>query len=157
SCREPLQPPEAFVSHANAALTPRARARLGRFVVVEGYSVAAAARRFEVSYRTAQRWATRYAEVGEAGMADRSSRPRRLPNRPPVVMVRRIVSLRLRKRLGPVEIGALLGVAPSTVHAVLVRCRLNRLSHLDRVSGERIRRYEHERPGALVHVDVKKL
>jgi len=71
--------------------------------------------------------------------------------------VRRIVSLRLRKRLGPVEIGALLGVAPSTVHAVLRRCRLNRLSHLDRISGEPIRRYEHDRPGALVHVDVKKL
>ena len=145
------------MSHANAALTPRARARLGRYVVVEGHSVSQAARRFEVSYRTAQRWAVRYAEQGVAGMADRSSRPRRQPNRTPARLVRRIVSLRLRKRLGPVEIGALLGVAPSTVHAVLRRCRLNRLSHLDRISGEPIRRYEHDRPGALVHVDVKKL
>jgi transposase InsO family protein len=71
--------------------------------------------------------------------------------------VRKIVSLRLRKRLGPVEIGDLLGMPASTVHAVLTRCRLNRLSHLDRITGEPIRRYEHERPGELVHVDVKKL
>src|SRR4051794_12290923 len=45
----------------------------------------------------------------------------------------------------------------STVHAVLVRCRLNRLSHVDRATGEPIRRYEHEHPGSLLHVDVKKL
>ena len=49
------------------------------------------------------------------------------------------------------------GLAPSTVHAVLVRCRINRLSHVDRATGEPIRRYEHERPGDLLHVDVKKL
>jgi transposase InsO family protein len=144
------------VSHANAALTPRARARLGRYVVVEGFTVSQAAKRFEVSYRTAQRWAQRYREQGEAGMQDRSSRPHRIVKTPPN-LVRKIVSLRLRKRLGPVEIGDLLGVPASTVHAVLTRCRLNRLSHLDRVTGEPIRRYEHERPGDLVHVDVKKL
>jgi transposase InsO family protein len=144
------------VSHANAALTPRARARLGRYVVEEGHTIAQAARRFEVSYRTAQRWAERYRELGEAGMHDRSSRPHRIAKTPPRV-VRNIVSLRRRKRLGPVEIGDALRVAPSTVHAVLKRCRLNRLSHLDRVTGEPIRRYEHERPGDLVHVDVKKL
>jgi hypothetical protein len=57
------------------------------------------------------------------------------------------VHLRLKRRLGPVSIADLLGTQASTVHAVLVRCRLNRLSHLDRVTGERIRRYEHERPG----------
>jgi transposase InsO family protein len=72
-------------------------------------------------------------------------------------MVRRIVHLRWRKRLGPVEIGARLGLPASTVHAVLVRCRLNRLSHVDRRTGEAIRRYEHDRPGAMLHVDVKKL
>ncbi|HYJ74320.1 MAG TPA: helix-turn-helix domain-containing protein, partial [Kineosporiaceae bacterium] len=53
------------MSHANAALTPRARARLGRFVVVEGHTVSQAAKRFEVSYRTAKRWADRYREHGE--------------------------------------------------------------------------------------------
>ena len=48
-------------------------------------------------------------------------------------------------------------MASSTVHAVLVRCRINRLSHIDRATGEPIRRYEHEKPGDLIHVDVKKL
>jgi hypothetical protein len=66
------------------------------------------------------------------------------------------VHLRWRKRLGPVEIGARLSMPASTVHAVLVRCRLNRLSHVDRRTGEPIRRYEHPNPGAMLHVDVKK-
>jgi transposase InsO family protein len=144
------------VSHANAALTPRARLRLARFVVEEGHTTSQAATRFEVSYRTAQRWVQRYLELGEAGMNDRSSRPHRTTKTPPK-LVRKIVSLRRRKRWGPVEIGDALGVPPSTVHAVLVRCRLNRLSHLDRLTGEQIRRYEHEHPGDLLHVDVKKL
>ena len=65
--------------------------------------------------------------------------------------------LRWKQRLGPVAIAARLGMAASTVHAVLVRCRLNRLTHVDRATGEPIRRYEHDRPGALLHVDVKKL
>lgn len=159
--------------HANAALTPRARARLGYYVVIQGHSLPQAAIRFEVTYRTAQRWATRYAErleqmrtAGEPGLPgsqdlhDRPSRPRRLANRTPVKVVRRIVSLRLRKRLGPVELAALTGVPASTVHAVLRRCRLNRLSHVDRVTGElnkQVRRYEHDHPGSLLHADVKKL
>ena len=65
--------------------------------------------------------------------------------------------LRWKQRLGPVAIADRVGVSASTVHAVLVRCRLNRLSHIDRVTGEPVRRYEHPHPGALLHVDVKKL
>ena len=72
-------------------------------------------------------------------------------------VTKRIVSLRLRKRLGPVQLAARVGVAPSTVHRVLTRCRLNRLSHVDRATGEPVRRYEHPHPGAMLHVDVKKL
>ena len=72
-------------------------------------------------------------------------------------MVRKIVHLRWKQRLGPVEIGDRLGMPSSTVHAVLVRCRLNRLTHLDRATGEPIRRYQHDHPGDLIHVDVKKL
>jgi transposase InsO family protein len=89
-------------------------------------------------------------------MGDRSSRPHRIVKTPPR-LVRKIVSLRRRKRWGPVEIGDALGLPASTVHAVLKRCRLNRLSHLDRLTGEPVRRYEHEHPGDLLHVDVKKL
>jgi transposase InsO family protein len=72
-------------------------------------------------------------------------------------LVRKIVHLRWKQRLGPVAIADKTGLAASTVHAALVRCRLNRLSHVDRVTGEPIRRYEHDEPGALLHVDVKKL
>ena len=90
-------------------------------------------------------------------MLDRSSAPHQQPNRTPAPVVRKIVHLRWKQRLGPVEIGARLGVPASTVYAVLRRCRINRLSHIDRATGEPIRRYEHEKPGDLIHVDVKKL
>ena len=145
------------MSHANAALTPRARLRLARLVVDDGWPVARAAELFQVAWPTAKRWADRYRDLGAAGMADRSSRPRRQPTRTPPGVVRRIVSLRRRHRLGPVQLADQLGMAASTVHAVLRRCRLNRLSHLDRHTGEPIRRYEHPHPGAMLHVDVKKL
>ena len=143
--------------HPNAALTPKARLKLARLVVEEDWSISQAARRFEVSYRTAKRWVQRYLAMGEAGMQDRSSRPHHHPNRTSRYLVRQIVRLRWRRRLGPVAIGARLGLPASTVHAVLTRCRLNRLSHIDRRTGEPIRRYEHDTPGALIHVDVKKL
>jgi transposase InsO family protein len=145
------------VSHANAALTPRARLRLARLVVEQGWPVARAAERYDVSWATANRWARRYAQTGPAGMTDRSCRPHRSPGRTPAPVVRAIVRLRWRKRLGPVAIGAQLGVPASTVHAVLVRCRVSRLTQLDRTTGEPVRRYEHPRPGSLLHVDVKKL
>jgi len=90
-------------------------------------------------------------------MNDASSRPRCSPNRTPAPVVRKIVHLRWKQRLGPVQIADRVGCAPSTVHAVLVRCGLNRLTHVDRATGEPIRRYEHPHPGAMLHVDVKKL
>ena len=80
-------------------------------------------------------------------MADRSSRPHRVPNRTPQQLVRKVVHLRWKQRLGPVAIGAKLAMPASTVHAVLVRCRLNRLPHVDRRTGELIRRYEHDTRG----------
>jgi len=138
-------------------LTPRARLRLARLVVEQGWPIPRAAERYDVSWRTAKKWADRYRAEGPAGMVDRSSRPHRQPNRTPAPVVRKIVHLRWKQRLGPVQIGDRLAVSSSTVHAVLVRCRLNRLSHLDRVTGEPIRRYEHDHPGDLIHVDVKKL
>ncbi len=147
----------SHATHSNAALTPRARLRLGQLVVDHGWPIARAAERYDVSWKTAAKWAERYRDEGAAGMVDRSSAPHHQGGRTPTRVVRRIVSLRLRHRLGPVAIGDLLGMPASTVHAVLVRCRLNRLTHIDRATGEPIRRYEHERPGDLLHVDVKKL
>lgn len=72
-------------------------------------------------------------------------------------MVKRCVSLRLRLREGPVQLAARLGIAPSTAGRILTACQLNRLSHVDRATGEPVRRHEHDHPGSLVHVDVKKL
>ncbi|SDP42815.1 leucine-zipper of insertion element IS481 [Nakamurella panacisegetis] len=145
------------MSHVNAALTPRARLKIGRLIVEQGWSVARAAERFDVSWPTANRWAQRYRECGPAGMTDRSSRPHHQPTKTPQPTVRKIVHLRWKQRLGPVAIADKVGVAASTVHAVLTRCRLNRLSHVDRATGEPIRRYEHDHPGSMLHVDVKKL
>ena len=147
----------SHATHANAALTPRARLRLARLIVDHGWPPARAAERYDVSWKTAKKWADRYEAEGPAGMLDRSSRPHHQPNRTPLPVVRKIVHLRWKQRLGPVEIADRLGMQSSTVYAVLVRCRLNRLTHLDRATGEPIRRYEHDKPGDLIHVDVKKL
>src|SRR6478672_10212100 len=147
---------EAFVSHANAALTPRARLRLARLIVDDGWKPAEAAKMFMVSAVTARKWAARFREEGAGGMVDRSSRPRRCPHLTPAPVRRQILELRWRQRLGPVQIGGRLGVPASTVHAVLTRAGINRLSRIDRVTGEPIRRYEHPHPGALIHVDVTK-
>ena len=150
--------------HANAALTVKARLALGRLVVVDRVRPSEAARRFQCSYPTAKRWAQRYRELHDAGievtrehMADRSSRPRRQPSRTPDPLMRKIVHVRWKRRLGPVGIASVLGIAPSTVHAVLKRCGISRLSQVDRATGEPVRRYEHDRPGDMLHMDVKKL
>lgn len=147
----------SHATHANAALTPRARLRVARLIVDQGWPPARAAERYDVSWRTAKKWADRYRDEGPAGMVDRSSAPQHQPNRTPAPVVRKIVHLRWKQRLGPIEIADRLGMAASTVHAVLVRCRINRLTHIDRATGEPIRRYEHDKPGDLIHVDVKKL
>ena len=144
------------MSHANAVLTPRTRLRLAQLVVDRGWTYAAAAKMFMVAPATAKKWTDRYRAEGPAGMTDRSSRPHSSPNRTQPMLVRQIVRLRWRHRLGPVQIAGRLHLPASTVHAVLVRCRINRLCRIDRVTGEPLRRYEHDRPGAMLHVDVTK-
>jgi hypothetical protein len=144
------------VPHANAPLSELGRLRLARCIVEQGWPTARAAERFQVSRTTAARWAQRYRVEGSAGMRDRSSRPHHSPRRTPAPIVRKIVHHRTKKRLGPVQIAPLVGVAPSTVHRVLVRCQLNRLAWLDRATGHPVR-YEYPAPGGLVHVDIKKL
>ena len=118
------------MSHANAALTPRARLRLARLIAEDGWLVALAARRYDVAWPTAKRWADRYRALGESGMADRSSRPHRVANQTSPYRVRKIAHLRRKKRLSPIAISARVRIPASTVRAVLVRCRLNRLSHV---------------------------
>lgn len=145
------------MSHANALLTPRGRLLLARCVVDQGWTLRRAAERFQVSATTAARWAGRYREHGTAGMNDRSSRPHRSPRRTPTRLERRILKVRVIRRWGPARIGFLLGAHPSTVHRVLSRYGMARLTWLDRPTGRVIRRYEHTAPGDLVHLDVKKL
>jgi transposase len=144
------------VSHPKAVLTP-----IGRLTLVEriahGRPAAHVAGEMGVSRATAYKWWHRYVDEGEAGLVDRSSRPMRSPRRTPVRVERQIEALRRRTKLGPVRIAIRLQMPASTVHRVLVRRQLNRLSWMDRPTGRVIRRYEHEHPGDLVHVDVKKL
>jgi transposase InsO family protein len=130
---------------------------LARCVVEDGWSLRRAAERFQVSATTAARWAGRYRSLGVAGMVDRSSRPHHSPRRTPTRIERRIIKVRILRRWGPARIAYLLGLHPSTVHRVLARYRLARLSWLDRATGHVVRRYEHTHPGDLVHLDVKKL
>jgi len=138
------------VPHRNAPLTALSRLRLARAIVDKGWPTARAAERFQASRTTAHRWAQRYRDQGPAGMTDRSSRPHHSPRRTPAPVVRRIVHLRWTQRLGPAQIGPRVSLAASTVHGILVRCRMSRLAHLDRAIAQPIRRYGHDHPGALV-------
>jgi transposase InsO family protein len=143
--------------HRNAPLSETGRLRLARCVVDDGWPLRRAAERFQVSATTAKRWADRYRSDGPAGMVDRSSRPHRSPARTAVRTEHRIVKVRALRRWGPARIAFLLGLNPATVHRVLTRYHLTRLAHLDRATGRPVRRYEHEQPGDLIHVDIKKL
>lgn len=143
--------------HRNAPLTETGRERLARCIVDDKWPLRRAAERFQVSVETARRWSSRYREHGPAGMIDRSSRPHRSPAQTPTRTERRIIKVRVLRRWGAARIGFLLGMAASTVQRVLTRYGLARLTHLDRATGRAIRRYEHDAPGDLVHVDIKKL
>ena len=144
------------MSHPKAVLTPIGRLTLVRRIA-HGSPAAHVASEMGVSRATAYKWWHRYVHEGEAGLFDRSSRPLHSPRRTPARVERQIAALRRRTKLGPVRIGVRLQMPASTVHRVLVRQQLNRLAWMDRPTGRVIRRYEHEHPGDLVHVDVKKL
>jgi len=151
------------MSHGNASLTPTGRLRLASCVVDDGWPLRRAAERFGVSVTTAQRWAGRYREAGQAGMGDRSSRPNRCPAQLPRRLEHRIMGLRVTRRWGPARIGYRLRLNPATVGKVLNRYDAPRLAWTDPATGCRLRakpkpfRYEHAAPGDLVHVDIKKL
>lgn len=148
------------MTHANALLTPKGRLRLAKTVVDDGWTLARAAERHQVSRATAKKWADRY----RAGlpMTDRSSRPAQTPTRLERRTERRIIALRFTRRWGPHRIAYRLSLHPSQVWRVLHRYRMPLLAHLDQTTGlpaRRVRavRYEKQVPGELVHVDIKKL
>jgi transposase InsO family protein len=140
--------------HANAPLGPKGRSTMVLRVLEQGWSLAEAAEAAGVSGRTCSKWVARYRAEGDAGLLDRSSAPKSIPHRTPEELVEAIVLLR-RLRMTGAEIAFCLGLALSTVSAVLLRVGLGKLSRLE--PSEPPNRYERRRPGELIHVDVKKL
>lgn len=142
--------------HRTAKLTPAGRRLLVDRILIEGWPAATAAEMVGVSRATAYKWLRRYRAEGPAGLEDRSSRPRRCPRALSEREVRRILLARRRWRVGPHRLGPRLGHPRSTVYGVLRRHGASRLAHADRLTGTPVR-YVRERPGELVHVDVKRL
>ena len=138
--------------HRNAKTCPASRRLLCRRVIDEGWSLKAAAGAAGLSARRAAAWVKRFREEGEAGLEDRSSAPRRIPHKTSSEREQAIVALR-DLRFTAAEIAEALGMAHSTVSAVLKRLGRGRLPRIS----EPDNRYERARPGELVHVDVKKL
>jgi transposase InsO family protein len=133
-------------------------------VIGQRRPVAHVAKELGVSRQCAHRWINRFRTEGEAGLVDRSSRPRHCSRRTPAEVEQRILALRESERRGQDWLGAELGVPARTVSAVLRRHRVPYLADCDLLTGEVIRarratehRYERAHPGELVHVDVKKL
>jgi transposase InsO family protein len=140
--------------HGNARTCPKSRKLLVERVVERGWSLTEAAGAAGVSDRTARKWVARFRVEGEAGLVDRSSAPKRIPHRTPAERVESIKALR-KLRMTATEIAEALGMALSTVSLWLKRIGLGKRSRLE--PPEPPNRYERQRPGELVHVDVKKL
>jgi transposase InsO family protein len=140
--------------HANAKLTPASRLLLCRRIEEGHRSLAGAAEAAGGSERTARKWLARYRTEGPGGLADRSSRPRRIPRATAPERQRAVLGLR-RARMTADEIAACLDVPARTVSRICARAGLGRLRALD--PAEPPNRFETPRPGQLVHVDVKKL
>jgi transposase len=144
------------VVNAKPRLSPWSRLLLVERVLA-GRPAAHVAAAMGVSRATAYKWPARFRAEGRPGLLDRSGRPHRTPTRTPASVEEAILGLRRDRLLGPARIGGILGINPSTLHRVLTRHQMARLAWIDRPTGAVIRRYERERPGELVHVDVKKL
>ena len=139
--------------HKNARLTPLGRERMVK-MVLGGQTPQAVSEAVGVCPRTVRKWLERYNSEGLAGLHDRSSRPQRLHRPTPQPVIDRIEALR-RQRLTGKAIAAEVAVSPATVSRVLRRLGLNRLSALE--PAQPVRRYERQRPGELIHIDIKKL
>lgn len=152
------------MAHRNARLTVHGRRLIVRRVREEGWPVAHVAKAMGISRQCAHRWLARYDAEGEAGLEDRSSRPHTSPHRTPADVEERVVEARREHRRGPDWLSAELGIPSRTVSRILRRQGVPRLGDCDPLTGEPIRsskttavRYERDRPGDLVHVDVKKI
>lgn len=146
--------------HRNAALGLAGRHKLVRLVVEQGLSQREAARRLGVSVATAHRWVARWRQASESARAaltclvDRSSRPHRMPRLLSPQIQEQVLEARRQTNLGPGRLAGVLGMARSTIWKVLHRLGASRRPKAPRPI---TRRYEWERPGALVHVDTARL
>jgi len=139
--------------HKNARLTPKSRAELVRRLAV-GQSKAEVAADFGICTKTAAKWLARFKSLGIEGLIDRSSRPRRLRRPTPDIVAAEVISLR-RQRLPGKEVALRLNLSPATVSRILKRAGLSRMKDID--PPEPVRRYERQRPGEMIHIDIKKL
>ena len=139
--------------HKNARITPSGRMLLVRRIL-GGMSVTGAASAAGVSRRTAFKWKRRFEEAGEAAIVDRSSLPHRMPRQAHPDRVQEVLRLRKRRDTGP-QIAVRVGLSSATVARILARHGLSRLKNLE--PKEPVVRYQRERPGELIHVDIKKL
>ena len=151
------------MSHANARTNVFAR-RLIVERVAAGWPPAHVAEQLGISRATVYKWLRRYAEGGDPALADRSSRPIRMPHRTSHRVEQKVLTARRRRKRGAVVLAAELDLNPSTVGRILARHQVPHLDAIDPITGEAVRssrrsshRYEHRTPGAMVHVDVKKL
>jgi transposase InsO family protein len=141
--------------HQNARMTPLGRAEMVRRIIEESRPVGEVAAGFGVSERTARKWLARFRREGPAGLQNRSSQPRLVANRTLDPWIDMMERLRREYRLTAEEIATKLRFARSTVAAWLKRRGLGRLKHLDAPAP--VRRYQRQRPGELLHLDIKKL
>jgi len=139
--------------HKNARLTPIGRERIVR-QILSGQTAKAVAEAAGVCPRTVRKWVDRYRCEGAAGLCDRSSRPHRVYRPTPQAVVEQVETLRRGRRTGQ-QIAAELRLSPATVSRILRRRGLNKISALE--PSEPVRRYERERPGEMIHIDIKKL
>lgn len=152
------------MTHANARLNLHGRRLLVDRVIDHGRPVSHVAKELGLPRQCAHRWIARFRAEGEAGLLNRSSRPRRCPRRTPLGVEQQVLQLRRTERRGQDWIGPELAIAPRTVSAILRRHHVPYLRECDPLTGEVIRsskatalRYERPRPGDLVHIDVKKI
>jgi transposase InsO family protein len=141
-------------THKNAPMTPKGREAMVRSVIENGLSKAAAARQFNTTPKTVAKWVNRFRAEGVDGLRDRSSRPHSLPSQTPLATSAAIEALR-RQRHTAKQIATEVDVSPATVSRILCRLGLNRIRDLE--PAEPVRRYERERPGEMIHIDIKKL
>ena len=155
--------PEVLVSHGSARLTVH-----GRLLIVQrhqaGWKQAHIAAAMGVSRKCVKTWIDRYAIEGHAGLATRSSRPHSMPTRTSHEVEQRVLTARREYRDGADVLGPRIGVPARTVSRILRRHQVPYLRDCDPMTGDLIRsskqtaiRYERDRPGDLVHMDVKKI